>query len=354
MSPTLRAIMDEEAYLNALGYFAKLPVELRLIIWDFVLLEVKDHRSHLESCKNVLAILCCNSFLYGEISYRFYHNRIPTVILKSNHHFGYMAVKIPFDHLQILNEKTLKDKAALQQYLHAFTRHQGPNKKVHIEIPPLCYSHSEHPGRAISCWKKVTDLLDILKEWSHTCMLHVRVELVEEWVKRDRPSQSWQRDAVYYHLNYEDSHQVIADHDLAILPFSILPDWEYVLPPRLESVLSAQSNEKSPSILEKLFYRNTTSTTDIVTASASMSIRGWLLKTRHILDKELDNNYGWTADQLRLERFKHWFKDQSDLNQECESDYEKQFLTDLESDHEVVLKQDPGLDKARRRHHTLA
>ncbi|KAJ6032089.1 hypothetical protein N7540_002821 [Penicillium herquei] len=343
--------MDERAYLNAFGYFAKLPVEIRIIIWDFLLLEVKDHKDHTESFKNPLAILSCSSCLYGEISYHFSHNRIPLVILRSNHHFGYMTAKIPFNHLQILNRKTLKDKAALQQYLNAFIRHQGPNKKVHIEIPPLCYTHSVHPCRAVSCLKKVTDLLDVLKQWSHTSMLHVRVELVEEWVKQGKPSQCWQRNAVY--PNNDDSHRVIDDHHIAILPFSILPDWEYVLPPGLEGVLSAQSNKSSPSLLEKSFHHNTTSTADIVTASTPMSIHGWLLKTRHLLDNELDNNYGWTANQLRLERFKNWFKDQSDLNEECESAYEKQFLADLESDHDVVLRQDPRLDNARRRHHYL-
>ncbi|KAJ5725498.1 uncharacterized protein N7483_006855 [Penicillium malachiteum] len=84
-----------------------------------------------------------------------------------------------------------------------------------------------------------------------------------------------------------------------------------------------------------------------------MSLNDWLLKTRYLFDNELDLNWASSAYHFRLERFQNWFKDQGYLTQECESNYEKRFLADLESDHKVVLRQDPYLGAARLRHHYL-
>ncbi|KAJ5106181.1 hypothetical protein N7456_002856 [Penicillium angulare] len=321
--------------LAQLGDFSKFPFELRLIIWDFLLSRAAE-----TPLTNYISIISCSSFLYHEISHRFYQDFSHAVMLRPVPTQGILV------HIYSHNQRNfwdLQNDDNLKKYLDAFIRANGDTPRITVIIHP---TSPVDPSGIIGLWNKSNTFVDTLRSLAHISEAEiplVTVRLMGEWVLEEIPRRSIRGSPRRYPNlpYYREDHD---DYYIALLPFLQLSGCKFDLPPDLEAVLS---HGMPDSIFSE--YQHTTSL-----SSDDERISGRLLNTRIWLDIKLDDTLGKTGGILRRDRFKNWFPDNADLTSlECKSTYEEQIMGFLMTNSDLYYAHDLHYDKLRRRHQFL-
>ncbi|CAI7576677.1 unnamed protein product [Penicillium glandicola] len=298
-----------------LGTFIKLPLELRWMIWESTFDEI-------DSAPCALAILRCSQYLYREISDHLFEDFEHELRVESGLRFNFTIKKRRSQGWE------LKNIDAIRNHLHTFPWAKVGGKMPVNIVPP----QQEDPGQIVQIWQKVNQLVDILKTMSSPPS--VWVSLLEDWSRDDKPQES-----VAYTNGYRP------DHDIAIIPFTRLSNWCYQIPPAYSATIMTE--QELPEKSQSLLYKHGNGFTLNEWRCIATAPKNWLTHTRIFLDRKLDDIPGKTAGALRLKRFQNWFQDN------WESEYEKEFITDLQKHRHIVLKHDPTLRGATRRHNLL-
>lgn len=168
----------------------------------------------------------------------------------------------------------------------------------------------------------------------------MRVELLGPWHYRERPSR-----------NFFGSDDYIPDHDIAILPFTRLPKWEYTIPTDLHEMIPNEKKYKEHSFLYR-FWRYGSSGVDIsgnLPQKDTKHANRLLIILRIEMDKYLDGMKGETFNYLRSERFENWFIP----GDSWESTYQDQLLKDLSTNFKSVMDLNYRLQFFRERYTSL-
>lgn len=297
-----------------LGAFTKLPLELRWMIWESVF-------DQIHSAPFALAILRCSRHLYQGISGHLFEN--------FEHEFRVAdGLRFNFTTKTCSQGWELRNIDAVRSHLHSFPWVKvGTEMFVNILPPP-----EGDPGQIVQIWQKVNQLVDIL-ETTRSIPL-VRVSLLEDWSNDGKPQES---------ITYTNGYR--PDHDIAIIPFTRLPEWYYRISPAYSAVIATE--QELPEEFQSLLYKGRKDCTSNKWCRIATVPKHWLTNTRIFLDRQLDDIPGKTAGALRLERYQNWFQDN------WVSEYETQFITDLQKHRSIVLKHDPGLRGIKKRHDLL-
>lgn len=155
---------DDAKLSDMLGHFSKLPVELRLSIWDLVFLEIHPYPRRDTSLQtNILSILRCSRYLYCEISHRLYNNISPTLLVRGAHHEQCWITTGMFSN-KIHAQWDLKSESDTQRHIASLPYDKLRGSHLSIEIRPS--SHND-PGQIIQLWQKLNHIVDILQELPH-------------------------------------------------------------------------------------------------------------------------------------------------------------------------------------------
>lgn len=145
-----------------------------------------------------------------------------------------------------------------------------------------------------------------------------------------------------------DSDYYTPDHDIAILPFTRLPQWEYTIPADVHALILKEPKNKKHSFLY-LFRDHGHSGVDIsslLSEADTKHANQLLIIFRINMDMYLDGMKGETASHLRSERFENWFSPGGSW----ESSYQDQLLKDLSSNFNLVMDLDYRLQSFRERY----
>ncbi|KAJ5560197.1 hypothetical protein N7513_002596 [Penicillium frequentans] len=315
--------------LAQLGIFSKLPTEIRLIIWEYLISEhffardfglLKKKRT-----PHALSISYCSRYLYEEISDLVYKDLVQVIKMTGCRGLDELSVEVSFKRQSYRND--LKGFDIIQSYLHNSRYWRATGKPLEVEIFP---PYPEDRGMIVGLWRNINQFIDILQAAPYTP--NVRVTLVMKWHENGKPLQS----TGYHKLPR-------ADYDIALLPFTRLSSCMVHVPPSLRTALENEPHYRHRSLLHNLIKNPT------FKQSHHMAIEKCLADTRIFLDTKLDFLSGETAGVLRFQRYQNWYED----GDSWKSSYEEQFLADLTENCDIVLKYDPGLRKARHRNRVL-
>ncbi|KAJ5371348.1 uncharacterized protein N7496_007440 [Penicillium cataractarum] len=333
----------ESSPLAQLGYFAKLPTEIRLLLWEALFRLIPPKSDHaIEHSPNTLSILCCSRCLHNEIVYHFYRD-VRCVFLICPREPDKLGIRLQLESRWTIVERDLYDIQTVRNVLEHFPRPEMRGNKIYVDIQS---SYSNDPGRIILLSERVNKLVQVLKELSYIPSVHV--ELIGRWHHQNGKA----RESIH---NFEEYRP---DYDIVLLPFTRLSDWDYYLPDDLSTVISNEtklSNEpiarrSMVSLLRehaiKLNGNQDCLNTEFDLLDSNWLFEQWLTDTRIFLDTRLDTLPGETARLLRRRRFANWFED----GDTWKSQYEEKFLTDISSNLRILLKHDPRLGQARLRH----
>ncbi|KAJ5813794.1 uncharacterized protein N7503_000544 [Penicillium pulvis] len=315
--------------LAQLGTFSGLPIEIRLMIWEYLISEhffarfiglLKKRRT-----PHALSISYCSRYLYEEISDFIYKDLVQVIKIAGCHGLNELSVEVYFKNHSYRND--LKGFDMIQSYLHNSRYWRVTGKPLQVEILP---PYPEDRGIIVGLWRDINQFIDILQDAPYTPC--VRVALVMKWHENGDPLQ-----VTGYHKLPR------ADYDIVLLPFTRLSSFMVHVPPPLRIALENEPNLKHRSLLHNLIENPT------FRQSHHKDIEKWLTDTRIFLDTKLDFLSGETAGVLRFQRYQNWYED----GDSWKSSYEEQFLADLSENCDIVLKYDPGLRKARHRNRVL-
>lgn len=321
-------------YHSQLGVFSKLPVELRLQIWELIFLEIHSTPNPRYPTK-ILSILCCSHLLYDEISDHLYHGISQSIHIRSSYDQNcYITIGMSIRKSRV--QWSLRDKIAMAKHLSSFPFARTDPAQLHIHLFPTSRSD---PARIICLWMKVNDLVETVQSLPY--IPPVKVWLEGNWLSGSKARWTFRDSAIYR-----------PDYDIAIIPFIRLSRCEYVLPENLSNLIS-EGRERSPHTMVQELEKHIKSLGGLhhgfTTKGEDLGIEDWLLATRIFLDNMLDNCGGNTGAPLRRDRFMNWFVD----GDSWRSPYQEQFIQDLATDHKTVLGEDPGLSKAIARNSLL-
>lgn len=315
--------------LAQLGTFSRLPTEIRLMIWEYLISEhffarfigfLKKKRT-----PHALSISYCSRYLYEEISDLIYKDLVQVIKITGCHGLNELSVEVFFKKQSYRND--LKGFDMIQSYLHNCRYWRVTGKPIEVEIFP---PYPEDRGIIVGLWRDINQFIDILQAAPFTPC--VRVALVMKWHENGEPLQ-----VTGYHKHPR------ADYDIVLLPFTRLSSFMVHVTPSLRTALENEPNYKHRSLLHNLIKYPT------FRQSHYMEIEKRLTDTRIFLDTKLDFLSGETAGVLRFQRYQNWYEN----GDSWKSRYEEQFLADLFENYDIVLKYDPGLRKARHRNRVL-
>lgn len=301
--------------VSQLGAFTKLPLELRWMIWESAF-------DQIHSAPFAFAILRCNRHLYQEISGHLFDT--------FEHEFRVAdGLRFNFTTKQTCSQGwELKNIDAVHSHLHSFPWAKAGTKMFVNILPPP----EGDPGQMVQIWQKVNQLVDTLKTMRFAPF--VRVGLLEDWSNDGKPQES---------ITYTNGYR--PDHDIAIVPFTRLSNWYCRISPAYSATISTE--RELPEESRSLLFRGRKNCTSNNWCRITTAPKHWLTDTRIFLDRQLDDIPGKTAGALRLERYQNWFQDN------WTSEYEIQFITDLQKHRGIVLKHDPRLRGIKKRHGLL-
>lgn len=320
---------DDAKLSDMLGHFSKLPVELRLSIWDLVFLEIHpDPRRDTSPQTNILSIIRCSRYLYCEISHRLYNHISPALLVRGAHDEQCWITVGMFSN-KIHAQWDLESKSDTQRHIASLPYDKLRGSHLSIEIRP---SSNIDRGQIIQLWQKLNHIVDILQELPHPP--RVRISLHGGWTFQNRT-----RESIKYTKGYRP------DHDIVMLPFTRLSRWEYRLPPDLSTVISHESGNPEHSLLYRFRACERLNSDGFarVDMTRITDIDHMRTDTRIFLDSWLGWVKGKTADLLRLERFRNWYEP----GDGWKSTYEEQYLADLDAHFSLVRKHDLYLLRAR-------
>lgn len=337
-----------------LGTFARLPIEIRLMIWEYLFstLRIQPLKDILHK-HNPLSILCTSRYLYSEVSSHLFHDSVQHISLNPKYNEEeWMVIQLKSRTVDI--KWTLRNRADAEKHFHNFP-HSKTTLNIHINSPD-----PTDPGQMVLIWQKANSLVDLLISTTQSDIV-----VATNGVWHSDPPAHWQRDKdTFYGMGglreTIKSSKYRPDSDIAVLPFVRLELWVndpatnvpamsddvYVhLHRRLVSLFDQTGIEIR---LKKLLYMNQ----DI----AVQQIESAIIDTNMFLETSLDELPGETASFLRLERFKNWFEDGTSW----ESLYETQLYNQLCTCPWVIMNTDPWLHQSNQRyimlillHHTM-
>ncbi|KAJ5213512.1 hypothetical protein N7449_000681 [Penicillium cf. viridicatum] len=150
-----------------LGNFEKLPLEIRLLIWECLFYDI-------HTAPRVLSILRCNRYLYQEISDHLYKGmRHEIRISGADDSLKWLYVRL-FSNRMSVKWRGLKNIKAVRKHLQNFPHERIEGKEIFLNV---ILSHKD-PDQIIQLREKADRFVDILKAAPVTPT--VRVSLLEE------------------------------------------------------------------------------------------------------------------------------------------------------------------------------
>lgn len=307
--------------LMPLGNFSKLPIELRLQIWEELFSDINMALEGQEQpSKNRLSILCCNSYLYEELSSHLYRG-LKHIIRIDSSYSKTCYLEVGLYSKRFTRALRLKDSIALRDHLLNF-----PHSKVELQTLYIKISHRrQRISRFINLWLKINDLIHILRNMNSMVKLHVQL------------SNQWPAKNQFFRGTY-----CCYDYDFAIIPFFKLHGWTYELPTIVQHRISQESDEKAHSMLYRIQQEGQGKI-----CYDYLQIDTWVVCMRYLLDISLDKASGRTASLLRRDRFINWF------SADGSSSYEERFLSDLEGNYKHLLRWNDMLQRIITRRSSL-
>ena len=330
--------MENELFLQ-LGYFAKLPPEIRLDIWEHLFSSCQIRKqlpqSDSDSEPRNLFILYTNRYLYADISTHLYSSIKHTIRISPRYHrHKWMTAKVASKGLKI--EWDLDDKEAARRYFLNFPHDKVP-LRVNIHAPNC---GRKDPGQILLLRQKVTALTDRLMAVSEyqerPRNFSLRVNFVGEWERKGKPIRSRLKVG-----RVDDYKLVVKPFFLLLVRWNNRADMSDDMRMAIEAAGGQDDIGFVPRYME--IIKNGLEEYSKLKGNAGLEEVDYIHKcetqTSMVLDKKLDDLRGETANMLRLERFSKWFED----GDSWKSAYQEQHLSDLHPNIEWFLERDPKL-----------
>lgn len=329
-----------------LGTFGRLPIEIRLMIWEYLFSTLRTQSLLLTD--NPLSILCTSRYLYNEVSSHLFNNSVQHISLNPEYNEEeWMVIRLESRAVEI--EWTLRNRADAERHFQNFP-HSKTTMKVHISCPD-----QTDPGQLVLLWQKLNALVDLLIP---TTGPTIELALNGPWRSADPPAR-WRlhRDIFYEIGGLQESIQFgpryRPDYDIVILPFLRLRLWMEDPATNVPAMSDDQYETLHRGLMalfdqtgiELRLERLLSMTQD----TAVRQIENALIDTNIFLETSLDELPGITANFLRLERYKNWFKDGTSW----ESLYETQLRDQLSISPAVIMNIDPWLHRSNQRYIVL-
>ncbi|OQE08011.1 hypothetical protein PENVUL_c011G07828 [Penicillium vulpinum] len=334
-----------------------LPIEIRLIIWEYLISSIHTQSSPLKDSSqkdNPLSILSTSRYLYNEISSHLFNKSAQIISLDAEYHpKEWMIIQLKSRTVDV--QWTLKNREDAEMHFQNFPNSKT-TLKVHIYSPD-----PTDPGQLVLIWQKVNALVDFLIPMKLLIpMTQPNIELVIKgsWNSTEPPAY-WRRNRdLFYEMgglqqSIEPMFKYRCDYDIAVLPFlrlelwnedpaaniPAMPDDEFdILHWRLMSLFEQTGIERR---LGRLF--------SMTQDTAVIEIKSALAEANMFLETSLDELPGRTACLLRLERFQNWFEDGTSWK----SLYETELRDQLCACPWVTMDTDPWLYRSNERYINL-
>ncbi|KAJ6015543.1 hypothetical protein N7540_010134 [Penicillium herquei] len=336
----------EASRLAQLGNFSKLPVELRLMIWDFLIFE----DTKVPQSQPVANILRSSRYVHREISQRILHDFQHKLYIQHQRQPGWIEVKTFWGKLEC--SWMLKNENTLRHYLRALVEAKASPTTLEVYINS---AEKYDAGRIIDSWNKGNTLVRVLNEFSPADIPSVQVRLIGHWIDGkdlrvnvfdERGNNPWPE------VQYDCE---LADFETVLLPFTKLPNWMFSFPSELERTISQFIVENGPGILYQLWDDTLRWTpewdhVDGPLHTGTAVSEQWHVNARFMIENRLDSVQGETGNLLRRERFMNWFPDGANIKETCKSAYEEQYWGDVIKYPRLAYLHDPGFADLTRRH----
>ena len=316
---------------HVLGSLSKLPYEIRLEIWDYVLqLEVQGPWK-----KEQLGILRANRAIYDEITSRSF-DTIDVHIVPSVDEWTTVSPR-----------RSSHSAVSYKEYSFCHFPLEKANLSIHLYAPD-----PQDPGQLLSLYSKVDNLFYII-DYEVLSFQHINL-IFHQYQGIDWHCDGTANKSVKYPRGRPDHHVVF-------IPFIA----------RLDDVNSMQiipSGRRMNRAVQRGFLEygrdfivnnagqqqgnvSTYSRDPKYSTIARLFDNTQLLRVdmEFFLDTELDHLPGHTADMLRLKRFATWF----DEGNWGSSRYTSKFTQDIHCFPKLCSKYDPGLSKLLNRYRIL-
>ena len=331
-----------------LGTFGVIPVEIRLIIWEYLFYAIRAQRVRYSFHKeNPLSILCTNRDLYNEISSHLFRNSVQHVILSPEYNEQvWMAIRFKARAIDI--EWALRNRADAERHFQNFP-HPKTTMIVHINRP-----NPTDPGKLVLLWQKINALSELLIPISRP---DIKLVTNGPW-RSPHPPASWGSDGdLFYQMgglqeSISFGARYCPDYDIVMLPFLRLGLW--VEDPTNVPAMSDEEFDILRRCLFSLFEQTgiehrLEKLLSITKGTAAREIESTLIETNLLFETRLDELPGITARFLRLERYKNWFED----GRSWTSLYEAQLEKQLSTCPQVITNIDRLLDRLSNRYIVL-
>lgn len=307
---------------SSLGVFAKLPSEIRLMIWN-KLCPSGWHRD-----KTDLAILRTSKQLYAEVLDQLY---------MSVKEFTFF-IRPEFDRHKDLSYLGFEMRDIRHRSNHGETKEESPKWifssaeeaisrgfqylplhiipcVVHIEAPD-----PEDPGQLVCSSLRLQQLADLLQSINKRPLsqLIIRLDDVDQWLdersRKPLDEEVSKRNFILTELYPEQNHlaYIRSDVDAVMFPFYTLENVRAVLLDKDTANLICSSDmlKKAQTIV---YDKSTMIMLDLLReVPAYIGLRNEIFK--FYLHKRLDTLPGRTANMLRLDRFVHWHEHKHEEN----------------------------------------
>lgn len=320
---------------SPLGTFAKLPYELRLIIWGYIFcLEL-----HGPLKKENLSILRTSQALHNEIT-NFNYNTVDIYITPEFHKGTSVFLR---------RSREPRSLVSYQDYKFKTVPFDKVNVAIHLDAPDPA-----DPGQLLLMYTKGKMLVSSMNSIAYPCPFrHISIQYHQyhgiDWHCDSTPNES---------VKYQGRRWL--DREIAFIPFLKLKNVKglTVLPSnrRMErAVHRGFINYGSDFIIRNGELEGNASIYKDEPAYATSSpmfndINHMIADIEFFFDTKLDHLPGCTSDMLRLCRWAEWFKDGTDIyspygNCFLYSPYSNWFLYVLRFYPECARKHDYGLSK---------
>lgn len=224
-----KGLQDETLCLSQLGTFSKLPIEIRLSIWEAIFPNIKEpkyfHSKNIPPTP-IVSLLCCSRFLYHEISIEIYKNLKFSIAIRDSDRMirkYWMKFEVFSKKLHATQEMIDKIAARRRFSRFPFSKVQKPHFEIRIEPPK-----TRDAAPIFQLWLKINSVISFFDDLSYPPYVHVR--FMDDWLQDGLPRHS-------IHLAPLRMNGYWVDHDILILPFTCLSKWHYTLPADLSDAI---------------------------------------------------------------------------------------------------------------------
>ncbi|KXG47379.1 uncharacterized protein PGRI_012490 [Penicillium griseofulvum] len=204
-----------------LGNFAKLPLEIRLMIWENLFYDI-------HAAPHILSILRCNSHLYQEISSHVYSGMKHEIRISSTKSLKWLYVRLISKRMPA-KWRGLENIKAVQKHLTNFPHDKIKGKEIFVNI---ILSSRNDIDQMMQLEDKANRLVDILE--AVPVVPTVLVSLLEENAK---------------YINYTE--EVPPEYKFWTIPFMGLSNWHFRVSMRLSDVVTSKRKDPDCSLMNK-------------------------------------------------------------------------------------------------------